>query len=213
MSLVKCKECGNQVSDNAKTCPNCGAKVKRLGLIAKIFIGLFAFYLIGHFLGGTGSSNPPVNSENSVSASAGTTTTWRYTTPKDEMTGKDMQLAEIYSTNTQDLHWPYGPNVRAEITIRKHPRYGKDVIVTLTKGQILCRSYENCKIMIRFDDGSPESYSAIGPADHSSDQVFIRNFDKFVARLKKANSVRIELPLYQDGNRAWNFNVSDLNWN
>lgn len=131
---------------------------------------------------------------------------------KDDMTGKEMQFAETYSTNTQDLHWPYGPSVRGELTIRKHPRYGKSVIVTLTKGQILCRSYENCTIMVRFDDGKPEKYSAIGPADGSSDQVFIRNYDKFVTSLKKANVVRIELPLYQDGNRAWNFNVSDLEW-
>ena len=29
MALVKCHECGNQVSDTAKTCPSCGAKVQR----------------------------------------------------------------------------------------------------------------------------------------------------------------------------------------
>jgi len=212
MSLVKCKECGNQVSDKAKNCPSCGAKVKRMGLLVKILIGLFAFYLIGHFLSRSDSSSSQVPSTSSANSSAESKTAWRYTSQKDEMTGKEMQFAETYSTNTQDLHWPYGSNVRGELTIRKHPRYGKSVIVTLTKGQILCRSYENCTIMVRFDDGKPEKYSAIGPADGSSDQVFIRNYDKFVTSLKKANVVRIELPLYQDGNRAWNFNVSDLEW-
>jgi hypothetical protein len=212
MSLVKCKECGNQVSDRAKNCPNCGAKVKRIGLFSKILIGLVAFYLIGQFLGNTGSSSSQGESKNLVSASSEPKSVWRYSSQKDEMTGKDMQFAETYSTNTQDLHWPYGSNVRGELTIRKHPRYGKSVLITLTKGQILCRSYENCTIMVRFDEGKPERYAAIGPADGSSDQVFIRNYDKFVANLRKSETVRIELPLYQDGNRAWNFNVSGFDW-
>lgn len=28
MALIKCSECGNEVSDKAKNCPKCGAKVK-----------------------------------------------------------------------------------------------------------------------------------------------------------------------------------------
>ena len=28
MALVKCKECGNEISDQAITCPNCGAKTE-----------------------------------------------------------------------------------------------------------------------------------------------------------------------------------------
>lgn len=28
MALITCKECGNEVSDSAKTCPKCGARVK-----------------------------------------------------------------------------------------------------------------------------------------------------------------------------------------
>lgn len=29
MALIKCKECGNEVSTTAKACPKCGAKVKK----------------------------------------------------------------------------------------------------------------------------------------------------------------------------------------
>ena len=31
MALIKCKECGKEVSDKALQCPNCGAPVKKLG--------------------------------------------------------------------------------------------------------------------------------------------------------------------------------------
>lgn len=27
MALIKCKECGKEVSDKAKSCPNCGAPI------------------------------------------------------------------------------------------------------------------------------------------------------------------------------------------
>lgn len=30
MALIKCEDCGNQVSTNAKTCPKCGAKTERI---------------------------------------------------------------------------------------------------------------------------------------------------------------------------------------
>ncbi|HCI3908997.1 TPA: zinc-ribbon domain-containing protein, partial [Pseudomonas aeruginosa] len=34
MALIKCKECGAQVSNKAKACPSCGAKVpKSVGVI------------------------------------------------------------------------------------------------------------------------------------------------------------------------------------
>lgn len=27
MAMIKCQECGHEISDKAKTCPNCGAKL------------------------------------------------------------------------------------------------------------------------------------------------------------------------------------------
>lgn len=46
MALTKCKECGKEVSTNAKTCPHCG--VKHPGVSAKdMIIGLFAIIFIG----------------------------------------------------------------------------------------------------------------------------------------------------------------------
>jgi len=41
MALIKCKECGNQVSSVAKTCPGCGAKTPKRHTKAQwLFIGL-----------------------------------------------------------------------------------------------------------------------------------------------------------------------------
>ncbi|SEN54749.1 zinc-ribbon domain-containing protein [Duganella sp. CF517] len=47
MALVKCKECGTEVSTEAKACPKCGAKppkkVGLLGWIAVLFVGFFVY--------------------------------------------------------------------------------------------------------------------------------------------------------------------------
>lgn len=59
MAMAKCRECGTEVSDEAKTCPKCGiAKpVKKTSLLVKILGGLFAIGFLGNLIGHGGSSN------------------------------------------------------------------------------------------------------------------------------------------------------------
>jgi hypothetical protein len=137
---------------------------------------------------------------------------WLYSTSTDEMSGKYISLAKISSIDKQDLHWPYGHDIGATLTLVKHPRWGKMVSVSLDNGQILCRSYESCTILIRFDDHTAIKYSAIGPDDGSTKTVFIKNYTKFLESLKRSKKVLIELPMYQDGNLAWQFEVVGLSW-
>ena len=46
MSLVKCHECGNQISTEAKTCPQCGAKNKASAKTSKWLIAIAVMILI-----------------------------------------------------------------------------------------------------------------------------------------------------------------------
>jgi predicted nucleic acid-binding Zn ribbon protein len=50
MAIIECKECKQQVSDKAKTCPSCGAAVpKKVGCLQSIgiaFVGLIFFVAI-----------------------------------------------------------------------------------------------------------------------------------------------------------------------
>lgn len=44
MAMVKCKECGKEVSDQAKSCPSCGAKPpKKLSIGKLLFVALIGF--------------------------------------------------------------------------------------------------------------------------------------------------------------------------
>lgn len=37
MEIIKCKECGKDLSSKAEICPNCGVRVKKKGMISKAF--------------------------------------------------------------------------------------------------------------------------------------------------------------------------------
>lgn len=62
MAMAKCRECGTEVSDEAKTCPKCGiAKpVKKTSLLVKILAGIFGLAVLSNIIGGIsgGSSSP-----------------------------------------------------------------------------------------------------------------------------------------------------------
>lgn len=48
MSLIKCKECGNEISDEAKICPKCGVKTEKANQQSKsIKILVIAILIIG----------------------------------------------------------------------------------------------------------------------------------------------------------------------
>jgi hypothetical protein len=193
-----------------------GAKKSSIVLIM-IVAAVFGIALLYTMLSGVARKETSVPASQSTTAQSTPATetpsvSWGYSTVKDEMTSAPIAYATAKSLNKENLHWPYGPGIGATLTLRKHPRHGKDVLVSIDKGQILCRSYESCTIVIRFDDRAPSKYSAIAPNDGSTTIVFIQNYTKFVAALKQSKKVLIELPLYQDGNRSWEFNVDGLSW-
>lgn len=61
MALAKCRECGAEVSDAAKTCPKCGISkpVKKISLLGKIFLGFFVLIVFGQVLGAINRSSRP----------------------------------------------------------------------------------------------------------------------------------------------------------
>jgi hypothetical protein len=72
MALIKCKECGHDVSTQAKACPGCGAQVKkpsgaRLGLFLVAVIGVFA--LIGIAVRNPSTSDQPASDQQPLPSS------------------------------------------------------------------------------------------------------------------------------------------------
>lgn len=67
MALVKCKECNKEVSNQAKNCPNCGAKIKKpigiLGWIGIIFLVMFMFSFVSVLSKTSSSTQQSTNQE------------------------------------------------------------------------------------------------------------------------------------------------------
>ncbi len=133
---------------------------------------------------------------------------WQYAAREDPMTGGTTRHAYVLSSNTVNFSSPYSGEQHGRLSLRIDPRHGRDVIFSIEQGQLLCRSYEDCEVLIRFDEGKPERFSGVGPADNSTETVFIRNYDKFVAKLRKSKTIRISLNIYQQGAPIFEFNVS-----
>lgn len=136
---------------------------------------------------------------------------WNYHANEEKMTGGTTYHASVYSTNTVNFNSPYNGEQHARLSLRTDPKYGKDIFFSIEKGQILCHSYEDCSVLVRFDNEKPTTYSGVGPADNSSETVFIRNYDRFVAKIQKAKIVRISTNIYQEGAPVFEFDVSGFN--
>jgi hypothetical protein len=133
---------------------------------------------------------------------------WTYSVNEEQMTGGMRKTASVSSTNTVEFGFPYAGSQNGHLTLRTDPRYGKDVIFRIEQGQILCTSYDGCTVQVRFDDEKPTSFSASAAADHSSETVFIDDYARFLAKMRKAKRVRLSLNIYQNGRPVFDFDVS-----
>jgi hypothetical protein len=148
-------------------------------------------------------------SENAPSSSGDP---WSYSTDEDKVRGGTSYFASNTSTNTIHQAPPYDGATSMEITIRKSPTHGTDVILTISSGQMMCPSYEGCSGTVRFNDDVAQQIRFAGPADSSSETIFVQGAGSFIAKLKKSKKVIIEKTLYQAGNPQFEFNTSGLKW-
>lgn len=127
------------------------------------------------------------------------------------MPGKTVSRAYVSSLNAVDFQFPYGGTQRATLTIRKHPRWGRSVYVSIDKGQFVC-GYGDCDVHVRFAKGSAQRMSSSELDDHSSNVLFISNTSSFIGQARKSEKVFVEANFYQQGSRVFELDISDLNW-
>ena len=134
---------------------------------------------------------------------------WNYQESNEKMGRGAIKNAYVKSLNKLSFDFPYQGIQNATLQLRKHPKYGKNVIVSIDKGQFLCH-YNGCKVSVRFDNGKPIRYNATEPSDHSTTYLFINDYKNFVRRAKKAKKIYIEAEFYQEGTRVMEFNSEGL---
>jgi hypothetical protein len=231
MAIRKCRECGKDVSSEAKTCPHCGVTdpvKKGISLLRMVLVLFFGFVVYrcasvsetltagtGVGTGGASSTAQPVARSTASPAPpvAARNENWRLDTSEDQMTGKPIRSAYAISLNSLALDFPYRGLNYGQLTVRQHPKYGLDVIVSVEKGQLLCGSYDGCTVQVRFDDAPPANFSANGPADHSTTSLFLSNPKRFIAGASKAKHIRVAFSMYQSGTQVLEFSTpAGLEW-
>ena len=228
MALIKCKECGTEVSSKAETCPKCGARVaaKPMGcgtFIGVIFLGgIIVSVFSSIFSSGTESgtsSHSTSTSSPSIAQTAATSepklpgSQWLYQQDNYAMGKGTIYHAQVSSSNTVNFGFPYSGAQHATLTLRTHPRNGKDIIFSIEKGQFLCRSYGDCTVLVRFDDEQAGNYTGVEAADSSTVNIFIHNYGRLVDKMLKAKRVRISANIYQQGAPVFEFDVSGFDQN
>jgi hypothetical protein len=71
MALIKCEECGNEVSTQAKTCPKCGAKVKPpASTLSKLIVVLIGVAVVGSIVTAEPETTPPPDTPEQIAEKA-----------------------------------------------------------------------------------------------------------------------------------------------
>lgn len=144
MALIKCKECKEEVSSKAKTCPKCGAEVAKKsigcgGLIGYFIVGAIAIsWLSSLFSTNTKNITSPQISSAASTASIPPTpalpgSQWSYLTSDDKMGKGTIHHAFLSSSNSVNFEFPYAGIQHGTLSLRINPRYGKDIIFKIEK--------------------------------------------------------------------------------
>lgn len=208
MGLVKCKECGNSISDTANICPQCGAKASpktsTATWIVSIIIVSFFVFAASNIV--ENSKNEPTQTAQSKEEGEKQQGGWLSGSYDDSMRGKTVKYYETKSLNKVSFSFPY--NGGSTLNIMLVDRSGSmDAMLKVSKGQFI--TYDRV-ILAKFDDGKVERFSIVGASDGSKNVAFIDDSKRFISKLKKAKTVLIEAEFYSDGSHQFSFDVSGL---
>lgn len=137
MALIDCKECGEKVSTKAKSCPKCGntklKKTSKLALLTIIIVGSYIVWGITQIDNTPKTANYSKKFESTSYSNEPVIPKWDYYSFEDKMTGNKTYQASMKSINGLNFGFPYQGSQKATLTLRTHPRYGKDLILRIER--------------------------------------------------------------------------------
>lgn len=144
--------------------------------------------------------------------SSETTSAWAYTDTPDPMRGRAERVASIVSTNTLDFGFPYNGGSSGMLTIMQSPKYGLNVILSVSKGQFVCNSFTGDHVSIKFDDRPIKRFSCSEAGAGRTDGIFLAPAKKLIADLKASHHAVVEAEFYQAGDEQLEFDTNGLKW-
>ena len=136
--------------------------------------------------------------------------TWSLLTEQDKMDDSKSYWYSLQSDNYANFDFPYEGDSYLTITVRWMKKYGYDVLLEITKGQMVGNEYNGTNyVRVRFDGGKVQKFYYNEPNDGSSNLVFLRNAQKFIEKCKNAKDIIIEQEFYQEGVHQFKFHVDE----
>jgi hypothetical protein len=127
------------------------------------------------------------------------------------MTDSTISSALLASSNKVSLAFPYQGGATAWLRlVRRGPDQDDEVCVIVNRGQLL----ESAGMTLRLDDQPATAVSASG-ADDGSTQMLCPNFEDsadFVASLLTAKKLMIQVTVFDQGRRVFEFRPGGLKW-
>lgn len=116
----------------------------------------------------------------------------------------------LQSDNYANFDFPYEGNSYLTITVRWMKKYGYDVLLEITKGQMVGNEYNGTNyVRVRFDGGKVQKFYYNEPNDGSSNLVFLKKAHTFIEKCKSAKDIIIEQEFYQEGVHQFKFHVDE----
>lgn len=136
--------------------------------------------------------------------------TWSLQTEQDKMDDSKSYWYSLQSDNYANFDFPYEGDSYLTITVRWMKKYGYDVLLEITDGQMVGDEYNGTNyVRVRFDGGKVQKFYYNEPNDGSSNLVFLRNAQKFIEKCKNAKDIIIEQDFYQEGVHQFKFHVDE----
>ncbi len=120
--------------------------------------------------------------------------TWVCSNDQDKMRNVEVQFAALMASEPVQLK--YGESL-VRLAIRRKRPGGDEAMIVSSEGSFDCSSYDGCFIAAKFDDKPIKKFYAGRSSDFSA--VFIRNASEWIAELRGAKKLIVELPI---GNRS-----------
>lgn len=206
MALVKCKECGKDVSAKAKICQQCGAKVPKKTSLSTWLVLIFIVFIVYAASQNPVSTGGSVSTKQSVSTSDSPTKTevgkkvappkpsWKTSSSKDEMTGKLSAYAHSpIAIPTKKMSFPYG-DVHGWLGIgcdskNEWAYFGFNMAPNLTKDETK-DGYNLIKTRVKWND---EVENVILTQEWGAKFIHFRNYSSAISKIAISNTALLEL--------------------
>lgn len=133
---------------------------------------------------------------------------WTYSIGRNEPS-TPVRWAEVASTNTLDFDFPYNSGLMGYFTIVRKQK-GVGMILRLEKGLFQAKSIVGNYVRIRLDQGAEQSLRIHQTSVNEPNVVYLKAKPGFVAALKGAKAMQIEIQFYNERVKQLDFAVAGL---